>query len=107
MEHSSTNSRPEADDAAEHGRATEDDELEITVGDLDSADGFYVEDDGVGVPPDERSRVFEAGYSGDEDSTGFGLSIVGEIAEVHGWDISLTESATGGARFEITSVERV
>ena len=124
VEHGSTSSRPKADDAgsedasepsvadapddaAEYGRATEDDELEITVGDLDGADGFYVEDDGVGVPPDERSQVFEAGYSGDEDSTGFGLSIVGEIAEVHGWDISLTESATGGARFEITGVERV
>ncbi len=90
--------------AVEHGRATDDDALTITVGDLDG--GFYVADDGVGIPPDERDSVFEAGFSTD-DGTGFGLSIVAEVAEAHGWNLELVESADGGARFEIRGVETV
>jgi PAS domain S-box-containing protein len=91
--------------SVEHGRTAGDDGLTVTVGDLDRADGFYVADDGVGVPLDERPRIFEAGHPDSGNSTGFGLSIVAEIAEAHGWDVSLTESAEGGARFEITGVE--
>ena len=74
----------------------------ITVGDL--ADGFYVEDDGPGIPEDERANVFEMGYSTTGHGTGFGLSIVREVVEAHGWEISVTESGDGGARFEITGV---
>ena len=74
----------------------------ITVGDLEG--GFYVEDDGPGIPEDVREQVFEAGYSTGHDGTGFGLSIVEEIVDAHGWEISLTESDAGGARFEITGV---
>ena len=69
--------------------------------------GFYVSDDGPGIPVDERDDVFDAGYSTAEDGTGFGLSIVKEVALAHGWDISVTESRDGGARFEITGVEIV
>jgi signal transduction histidine kinase len=37
----------------------------------------------------------------------FGLAIVSDIAEAHGWDVDATESADGGARFEIrTAPER-
>ena len=99
VEHGSTGSRTESDDAVEHGGEG----VSITVDDLE--DGFYVEDDGVGIPPDERADVFEAGYSSDESGTGFGLSIVKEIVDAHGWEISVTESDGGGARFEITGVE--
>ncbi|PSP98487.1 hypothetical protein BRC94_08600 [Halobacteriales archaeon QS_5_70_17] len=53
----------------------------------------------------ERERVFEAGYSATQDGTGFGLSVVERICEAHGWDVRATESAAGGARFEITRVE--
>ena len=34
-----------------------------------------------------------------------GLAIVKQIAEAHGWSVSLWESDAGGARFEITGVE--
>jgi signal transduction histidine kinase len=74
----------------------------VTVGDLE--DGFYVADDGVGIPPDDREAVFESGYSAD-DGTGLGLSIVRQVATEHGWDVSLTGSDAGGARFEFTGVE--
>ncbi|MEF8884096.1 MAG: PAS domain-containing sensor histidine kinase [Haloarculaceae archaeon] len=67
--------------------------------------GFAVEDDGPGIPEDHRDRVFEAGYTTAREGTGFGLAIVRDIAGAHGWDVSLTESADGGTRFEITGVE--
>jgi signal transduction histidine kinase len=47
------------------------------------------------------------GYSTAETGTGFGLAIVAEIAAAHGWSVEVTESASGGARFEITGVEIV
>lgn len=87
--------------AIEHG----DDEVTVTVGVMN--DGFYVEDDGPGIPEDRRDSVFTAGYSTSEDGTGFGLSIVKQVAEAHGWDIHVTESTESSARFEITGVEFV
>jgi PAS domain S-box-containing protein len=88
--------------AVEHG-STDGTSVTITVGDIDG--GFYVEDDGPGIPEAKRSRVFESGYSTSADGTGFGLAIVKEVAEAHEWSIRVTESADGGARFEITGVE--
>jgi signal transduction histidine kinase len=86
--------------AVEHGG----DDVTVTVGDLDT--GFYVADDGPGIPADERESVFDAGYSTAADGTGFGLSIVSQIVDAHGWQITLTESESGGARFEITGTQR-
>ena len=63
-------------------------------------DGFYVEDDGAGVPDGDREAVFESGYTTSRDGTGFGLSIVAEIADSHGWTVDLVDAASGGARFE-------
>ncbi|ERG92256.1 MAG: histidine kinase-, DNA gyrase B-, and HSP90-like ATPase [Haloquadratum walsbyi J07HQW1] len=77
--------------------------MTITIGEL--ADGFYLADDGSGIPEDKRDNVFEAGYTTTEQGTGFGLSIVKQVVEAHDWEISITESAEGGARFEVTNVE--
>jgi PAS domain S-box-containing protein len=62
--------------------------------------GFYVPDDGPGVPADIREDVFDSGFTTAEDGTGFGLAIVTQIAEAHGWSASVTEGRDGGARFE-------
>ena len=78
---------------------------EITVRVGASEEGVYIEDDGSGIPADDREAVFEPGYSSSEGGTGFGLSIVKEIVEAHGWTISITEAENGGARFEISGVE--
>lgn len=51
---------------------------------------------------DERDAVFEYSYSTTVDGTGVGLAIVKEIAEAHRWDVTLTDSEAGGARFEST-----
>ncbi|HMB50630.1 MAG TPA: ATP-binding protein [Natronoarchaeum rubrum] len=69
-------------------------------------DGFTVADDGPGIPPEERERVFETAYTTHEDGTGFGLSIVREVADAHGWSVSIGESEAGGARLDISGVER-
>ncbi|WP_311171309.1 sensor histidine kinase [Halobellus ordinarius] len=84
--------------AIEHGG----DDVRITVGEL--ADGFYVADDGPGISQDKRGDVFESGYTTASDGTGFGLAIVAEIVGAHGWEVDVTESDEGGARFEITGV---
>jgi signal transduction histidine kinase len=68
------------------------------------ATGFYVEDDGRGIPPADRDSVFDAGYTTSTDGTGFGLAIVAEIATAHGFDVGVCESAEGGARFEFSNV---
>ncbi|WP_277541383.1 PAS domain S-box protein [Haloarcula laminariae] len=80
----------------EHG-AGESGTVTVTVGPTD--DGFYVADDGDGIPEEQREQVFEQGYS-DGDGTGFGLAIVETIARAHGWSVGVTESEAGGARFE-------
>jgi DNA-binding NarL/FixJ family response regulator/two-component sensor histidine kinase len=69
------------------------------------SDGFYVADDGCGIPADRRDAVFEGGHSTAEKGTGFGLQIVQAVAEAHGWDVQVTESASGGARFEFGGVD--
>ncbi|GAB3671454.1 GAF domain-containing protein [Halopiger thermotolerans] len=86
--------------AVEHGG----DGVAVTVGDLEDRDGFYVEDDGPGIPAEERSRIFESGYSTAAEGTGFGLSIVHEIVAAHGWEIAVTDGSDGGTRFEITGL---
>lgn len=83
------------------------DEVSVTVGELADRSGFYVADDGPGIPADERESVFEAGHSTADGGTGFGLNIVQEIAESHGWEVRVTDSESGGARFEISNVDLV
>ncbi|WP_459877679.1 PAS domain-containing protein [Halorubrum gandharaense] len=85
--------------AVEHGGA----DVTVTVGRLEN--GFYVEDDGPGIPEGDHDDVFEAGYSTAEGGTGFGLNIVKQVAEAHDWKVRVTDGAEGGARFEITGVE--
>jgi len=79
-------------------------DVAIRVGCLSDRKGFFVADDGPGIEPSERNRIFESGYTSAADGTGFGLAIVRQIADAHGWDITVTDGeAGGGARFEITT----
>ncbi|MFC6974188.1 ATP-binding protein [Halomicroarcula sp. GCM10025709] len=89
--------------AAEHGESA----TRVEVGLLDDEPGFYVADDGVGIPTGERDQVFEPGYTTQNEGTGFGLNIVKDIASAHDWQVSAAESAAGGARFEIGGVDFV
>ncbi|MEY7849607.1 histidine kinase N-terminal 7TM domain-containing protein [Natrarchaeobius sp. A-rgal3] len=66
--------------------------------------GFAVDDDGTGIPPERRDRVFDRGYTSAENGTGLGLAIVDQIATAHGWSARVEESPDGGARFAFTNV---
>lgn len=85
--------------AIEHAGA----DVTVTVGPLD--DGFYIEDDGEGIPEESRDEVFDMGHTSNPEGTGFGLSIVKEVVEAHDWTIQINTGSDGGARFEITGVE--
>lgn len=80
-------------------------DVRVTVGGLD--DGFYIEDDGSGIPEEERVAVFEEGYSNSGSGSGLGLAVVHAVADSHGWDISTIEGTEGGARFELTGVNLI
>jgi PAS domain S-box-containing protein len=87
--------------AVEHGGEN----VTVSVGAL--SDGLYVADDGVGIPDGERDAIFEADYSTTEDGTGFGMQIVKQVIDAHGWHIHVTDSDEGGARVEITGIDIV
>ena len=100
VEHGSTGSGSEPGDGADRAG----DGVRIRVGDL--PDGFYVEDDGPGIPEGVRDDLFEPGRSAVDGNTGFGLAIVQEIATAHGWTVEAIDAADGGARFEVRGVAR-
>ncbi|WP_135819771.1 histidine kinase N-terminal 7TM domain-containing protein [Halostella litorea] len=85
--------------AIEHGG----DDVTVRVG--TTADGFFVEDNGPGIPTADREAVFDRGHTSADDGTGFGLSIVRMAVEAHDWRITVTEGTDGGARFEIATGE--
>lgn len=87
--------------AVEHGG----EDVSIRVGPLNFVDGFFVEDDGPGIPDSEREKVLERGYTTEDTGTGFGLALVERIAEGHRWDIVISESSSGGARFEFRKTD--
>ncbi|WP_132058099.1 PAS domain S-box protein [Halorussus amylolyticus] len=103
VEHGSTSSRTTCDDAVEHGSTDDGETVTVRVGNLPN--GFFVADDGPGIPADEREQVFEPGYSTSNVGIGFGLAVVGQLVEAHDWECEITESEKGGARFEFRNVE--
>jgi len=83
----------------ENSRHHGEDGVSVTVGDTDS--GFYIADDGPGIPPSDRDRVFEQGYGTARDGEGYGLFVANSVATAHGWTLSVGESDDGGARIEV------
>lgn len=60
-----------------------------------------VADDGSGVPPEIRERIFDPFFSRREGGIGLGLTVVQQIVQVHGGDIEVTDSQWGGASFDM------
>jgi len=112
VEHGSTNRRSETTDAVEHGSPSDDsaepgaagEANDVTVRVVALENGFAIDDDGVGLPADVAEGVFERGFTTTKEGTGFGLSIVRNIAESHGWSVDVGESPSGGARFRFSQV---
>lgn len=83
--------------AVEHGGP----HVRVEIGPLSGAEGFYVADDGPGICPTERERVFDHDYTTSPNGIGLGLTIVETVAEAHDWGVTVTDSESGGARFEL------
>jgi len=79
-----------------------DDPVAIHIGPLYEEGGFYVEDNGTGIPVAEQIDIFQVGNS--TGRHGLGLPLSNEIIIAHGGSISIRESDLGGARFDITGV---
>jgi signal transduction histidine kinase len=76
----------------------------ITVGFSGGADGscrIRVEDDGPGVPPEVREKLFSPFFSTKPDGQGIGLTLVQEILLRHYFDFSLESRPDRGACFTI------
>ncbi|ELZ21086.1 PAS/PAC sensor signal transduction histidine kinase [Halosimplex carlsbadense 2-9-1] len=80
--------------------------ISISVGAIEreSVNGFYVADNGPGIPEAQQDDIFDWGETSVGDGTGFGLAIVTNIVEAHGWEISVTDSGEDGTRFEIIGI---
>ena len=69
--------------------------------------GFLVADDGPGIDPEYREKVFQPGFTTESGGTGYGLDIVSEVVDAHGWSIRVADASdavdraddVSGARF--------
>jgi signal transduction histidine kinase len=91
------------DNAARHARAV----VALTVRETDDGVELVVEDDGPGIPSQDRQRIFDRFVRLDEarardvGGSGLGLAIVEEIVAAHGGTIEVSDSSLGGARFVV------
>ena len=84
--------------AVKHGGATK---IQLTVSSSGEGVEITVDDDGIGIPEDERAAVFERftrGSTASRSGSGLGLALVAQQAELHGGTASLHTSPLGGTR---------
>jgi|GEM_PF-376445 len=87
VEHGSTSPDSQTrQDAVEHAGP----DVTVQVGTFDG--GFYVADDGPGIPPERRDDVTERGFTTAEDGTGVGLAVVSGVADSNDWELRITDS---------------
>jgi signal transduction histidine kinase len=91
------------DNAARHARSR----LALSLRTVAGGVELVVEDDGSGIAPADRARVFERfvrlddARARDAGGSGLGLAIVREVVTAHGGSVVVEESARGGARFVV------
>lgn len=92
------------DNASRHARSR----VDATVSRTTRAVVVHVDDDGPGVPLEDRERVFERftrldeARDRDRGGSGLGLAIVRDVARAHGGDVECSVGPLGGARFSVT-----
>lgn len=84
--------------------ATPDPRIDVALGENLAGTEVWVRvcDNGAGVGPDARDRIFDPFYTSKEHGTGLGLPITRKLVESHGGEIELTESRGSGAEFVLT-----
>jgi signal transduction histidine kinase len=93
-----------ADNAVHHARSR----ITFTLGESIGRVVLTVSDDGPGIPPADRSRVFDrfvrldSARTRDSGGTGLGLAIVATVVEHHQGTIEIHTAPGGGARFEVS-----
>jgi len=78
--------------------------IEVAVTSRDDEICLSVDDDGPGIPVEERERVFDRFYgssAGDDAGSGLGLAIVKAVVDRHAGRIDLDQSALGGLRVTV------
>lgn len=91
------------DNAARHG-----DHVTVTLRGGAAGAVLTVDDDGAGVPPADRERIFDRftrldeSRSRDAGGAGLGLAVVRQVAEAHGGSVVVEDGPAGGARFVVT-----
>jgi len=91
------------DNAARHANSR----VDVAVQRVGPRVVLIVDDDGTGVPDDQRERVFERfvrldeARARDDGGSGLGLAIVREITRAHGGEAAVGRSGLGGARFTV------
>ena len=92
------------ENAARHAEGT----VRVAAAETDGGVVITIDDDGPGIPAEERERVFERFVRLDESRTrgvggsGLGLPIVAAIVEAHGGSVGLSESTPHGLRVEVS-----
>ncbi|MGM0397854.1 MAG: ATP-binding protein [Halobacteriota archaeon] len=77
---------------------------DVTIWVGETEDGFFIEDDGPGVPRSDRQSVLESGFTTTDGSSGLGLSIVSTIATAHDWTVRIESGRRGGAKLVFDGV---
>lgn len=91
------------DNAARHARSA----VAVAVHARDGEVELIVDDDGSGIPADDRARVVERfvrldeGRARDAGGSGLGLAIVAEVVRAHGGSLRIEDAPLGGARFVV------
>jgi two-component system, NtrC family, sensor histidine kinase PilS len=79
--------------------------IDVSCGGEPGGGWFRVADDGPGIPPADRERIFLPFHTTKERGTGLGLAIVHRIVDEHGGRIEVDASASGGTAFVVHLVD--
>jgi PAS domain S-box-containing protein len=85
------------DDTLKHGEKAS--QIRVYYEEGESQLKLIYEDDGVGIPEDEKEKIFNEGYG---KGTGYGLYLIKKICETYGWIIQETGVPGKGAQFTMT-----
>jgi PAS domain S-box-containing protein len=84
--------------------------IEVSARRLEDAWQFWVEDNGIGIPPNQRERIFrifQRLHGRDIPGTGIGLALCRKIVEQRGGQIEVYDNAGGGSSFVFSFPDHV